>query len=518
MKAPRAAGHADLAVNFIVADEESGAVASAGVDLSGVKVAVGQNGLIDASSASVVVSGIGLDLSHPTLTGATFKAGVENVRAESVAPLLALAPNLGLPLTSGPVEADGHANGHLDDSNASGALDVRVQALVLRQKAYQADANVKVHAEVRGASVHERRADVSGSIDLDQVALAHDRQTLFKADHLSSGTEALHVSRAGPTGRVNVELPRGDLPDLHALALLAGFPPSVQVVRGRAQATLHLGVDLASLTATGGASFATEDLHLRLGTEAFATNLALKVVMRHSHLPDVTDVSGSALEATSDAAKGEEGWWGRLALPEGSVRVKDGLAWFTKLSLEGKDAAPAQALVAGVTGAPRWLVETVSMNGLKGTADVGSVRSLFVVRSLDVRGAASSVQVEFAKHDARKTGAVLVNDGILHLGFNLSSVGSGFILFDAPSWFNRMLIAINEDPSLAWPAGEGLRPRDWAHAPAEASLSAEPSRHTPSSPVAREGGEIAADLLWARSVRWASLTSTMAWSASASPH
>ena len=79
------------------------------------------------------------------------------------------------------------------------------------------------------------------------------------------------------------------------------------------------------------------------------------------------------------------------------------------------------------------------MNGVKGTADVGSVGSLPVVSPPGVRGAASSVQVEFAKHGPMqdRRGAREI-DGILHLGFNLSSVGSGFILFDAPSWFNCM--------------------------------------------------------------------------------
>jgi hypothetical protein len=403
-----------------------------------------------ASSVGLTALSPNADLAHPSYDGTTFSADVRGIWAPSLAPLAALSTEHGLDVRSGAVSGDAHLDGRSSDFDATGAFGFRVDALSVVRKKDRIAADVQGRLELDGISLRDRWARVSGS----RVSLSNVVAKLDGVDAAAPNLELLAPRALLREGKSDIELqvglPRVDLQDLRQLnALLPhGSPPAlVRIEQGRGAASANLRVNLESLAVVGDAHASTEGLHLRVGSESFASNLSLRVKAR-SYAADsrVTDLSGTSIAFDTVTKGGGEPWWARIVAPAATVRLAGGAGLFARVAMDAKDATPAEALVAQVTGVPRWLLEADPMGELKAQGEIRAGPSTLEVRSVEARGGSASLSLEYAKHGADAQGAALVHVGILGLGLKLAGTGPSLVLVGAQSWFERKVKTMREYP------------------------------------------------------------------------
>jgi hypothetical protein len=437
---------------LVVENDQGGPVARARLALSAPRVTQETEELARASAVSAAVNWPDVDLAHLSDEGATFTFDARGLSAPSVAPLHAVLLARGYDVQSNRVTADGHLEGRIDDSNAAGELAFDARALSVASKRDRVAANVEGQIRLTAGSLRERRGEFteSGITLRDVVGRA-------RGVEVTAATFAARAARAVVRdGRwsvvLDVDLPRaraGDLRQLNGL-LPAGAPMAIR--GGRGYVSAHAAVDLDARTFRGEARFSTEALRLRIGSETFGSDFAATLRARPGPKADQTDLSGSSL-TFGNADRGEGGpWWARVAAPEASLRLAGGARFFARVKINAKDASPAEALVAGTTAVPRWLIEMAPMRELTGEATIAAAPSFFGIRSLEAHGGSTSLRVEYARRADDKNGAAMVDVGPLHMGFRLAGGGPGFVLFGAQSWFEGKLTAINADPRLAWNA------------------------------------------------------------------
>jgi hypothetical protein len=489
--------------------------ARANLGLSSARLMEEGRTLARASSVSARLFSPNVDLAHFSDDAATFALEVSGVRADSLAPIRSLLPSSGFDVTSGPVTGDGHFEGRFGDSSVVGEVDFTVLGLSMSGERDRLQANVEGHVGLDASSVPDGRAvltdsrvlfhdivarvhgvdvaapsleaglghatvdwrrqdvkvhDVHAALQSVSVARVQDGKRVFEAPMLRVSAVGADMGPNGPSGTVLVELPRGDFPDLPALAESASLPRMLRIERGRGTATVQGAVDLDARSFRGEAHISTQALELRVGSESFASNVSVYIQGRSMNAVSgwpTTDLSGSTVSFTSDDEHAEP-WWGRVTAPEAFLRLAGGPAFYARVQIEAKDASPAEALVATITGVPRWLIETASMANLTAEGTIRAAPSLFEVRSLEAHGGSTSVHVEYVRHNGDKQGAALIDTGVLTLGFKLGGSGPGFILFGADSWFKREVTAMRSDPQLlsgrGASSGDGTRnAQDWSN-------------------------------------------------------
>jgi hypothetical protein len=354
-------------------------------------------------------------------------------------------------LRSGPADLALHVDASGGDLLTTGDVDFTLPSLLVNAKTVRLATNAEGTVHLNSTSIRELDGDFTDS----RVAF-HDIVANVHGVDLRAPSLAVHFRRAAlgsepPDIDVDVGLPRLDAPDLRQIN---GLLPTgvaiagVRIERGLASVAFHGDVDLRDQTIRGDARLSTSEARTRVGGEAFGSDLAATIRARRGAKPGDTDLSGSTLSFTGGVAHDGEAWWARAAAPTASLRLADGVDFAAKITVEAKDASPAEALVAKVTGAPRWLVEAEPMKHLTAQANVHAAPALVEVRALQAHGGSTSVRVEYARRNEDKQGAAQVSVGDLRLGVNLGGAGPDIVLFDSDSWFARKLLAINNDPQL----------------------------------------------------------------------
>jgi hypothetical protein len=406
-----------------------------------------------------------VDVTAPSLRVRAKRAVIEDVRpdvvldvdlpradVEDLRELTRLLPRGGLvSLREGRGRASARVEVSLLEKVATGDLSlsadpiaVELGPLAIRGRAEARVARATLDWGTKGLALWNSRAALHEFV----VTRVEDGKRLFEAPVLAARALRAAVGPKGTTGAVLVELPRGDFPDLAALAEMASLPASIRVEKGRGLAVVRGDVDLDSLSLQGDAQVSTQGLGVRIGSELFESNLAAHLeAHRTSATAELTDLSGSAFELASDDVHAEK-WWARATAPEASLRLTGGVGLFARVRIEAKDASPAEAVVASVTGVPRWLLAAAPMDHLTAEGKIRAAPSFFEVQSLEARGGTTSVHVEYVRHDDDKQGAALVDVGALALGFKLGGRGPGFVLFGADSWFKGKVAAMRIDPRL----------------------------------------------------------------------
>jgi hypothetical protein len=442
-------------VEVLVEAGANGPRARANLGLSNPRVTKDGVELVRASSVSATLVSSNVDLAHPSDEATTFSLDARGIRAPSVAPVRPfLLTRYDVDVHSGAVTGDAHLDGRLEDARASGELGFGVKALTVARKSDKLVANAQGRIELDAFSLRGESTVLSGSqISFDDVS-AKVHGVDVKAPRLEVRLPRAILRERNPDVELRMDLPRLDCADLRQLnALLPRDVPSspLQIEKGRARASARIDLDLDSLTIAGNAEASTEGLRFRAGTESFASNLGARIVARRDKArPEITDLSGSAVHFETGAESGAEPWWARIVAPAASLRLAAGAGLSARVAIEAKDASPAEALVAKLTGVPRWLVEAAPMSQLQAHGEIRAAPSTFEVRSLEAHGGTASLSLEYARHGDDKQGAALVHIGILGLGFKLAGDGPSLVLVGAKSWFDRKVRAIRGDPRYSW--------------------------------------------------------------------
>jgi hypothetical protein len=100
-----------------------------------------------------------------------------------------------------------------------------------------------------------------------------------------------------------------------------------------------------------------------------------------------------------------------------------------------KDASVAAAVIATQTAIPQWVLDAVPMTHLDATGDVLARPSSLRVRSLLARGDTDSVRLEYDSSSRSTEWALLVEEGVLQVGFHLTHGSLDFAPLVGVPWF-----------------------------------------------------------------------------------
>lgn len=302
-----------------------------------------------------------------------------------------------------------------------------------------------VRVDLRRGEWSGPKLDLSGSSATFRSVTARsirNGSVLLIVPLLTASGQQLMIAPSGVDGRVSLDLPGAELPDLRHLGELLPLPSGFAIEGGTGRARLHAEVELGSGSARGRGEVVAHGLRGRAGmTEVFG-DFVLTIHARHyGGAQGSTDLSGSTL-AISNAGTGsatlpEYPWWGNVVFRKATLTMKGGAAIDLKAHIAAKDASPATVLVSQNAGVPSWATNVFQMPVLDADAEMRASPSSIEVRSLTARGGRISLRAEYTKRDGHQDGAVLIDLGWMGLGYDLTDGANGLVLADPKGWFAR---------------------------------------------------------------------------------
>ena len=146
------------------------------------------------------------------------------------------------------------------------------------------------------------------------------------------------------------------------------------------------------------------------------------------------EVSGSRLALSNVRSSGSDEsrrWWGRFDVRSGTI----GSTTSAGIDATTRDARPLLALFAA--DLPAWTRGLMDPSDFTATATVDMGPSETRVRGLDARGGSFHVQGHYVRRNANRTGAFLIESGILSLGLELDRDVTKIRLLGAKGWFEE---------------------------------------------------------------------------------
>jgi hypothetical protein len=433
--------HARMQAELHVESEGERPVAHVDVGLSNLRVVRGDAELARAASATIRLESRDVDLAKPSIETASFVVDLQGAQAPTVAFLQPLLP-AGVAVDSGMLHADGYLEGRLADESARGQLGFTLRDLAVARGTNRLRANAQGTLKLESGSIRDGKLDLTDSrIALADVAAAIGGLELRAP---SVGLQAIRAavgSTEPPELDIHVDLPSAELLDLRE-ALAPGGVFSVEA--GRGSASVHMDVDVSSLSASGNATLVARGLRVKVGSDTYQGELS--VALKAQNLganPKSMMLSGSTLAFASGGAPSTDDWWARVSLDDAELQLAGGVRFRAMVHATAENASPAQAILARVTPVPRWVLDAFRMDDLHADGEIRETPTSFEAHSIVARGSGNRVQLEYAKHDTDKQGMALLSAGSLRLGFTLAGAGKAFQIFggegEAETWFGHQV-------------------------------------------------------------------------------
>jgi hypothetical protein len=388
-----------------------------GIRLSGQKEAKGS---LRSAVASVASTELALDRAFGD---ATFAADFYDAETPSLGPWASASD-----IRSGPATASGHFEGGLTQKRAHGSLDFAVEDLTLGSADDRLLATASGHLDVVDVSL----PDQSLSLGRSRVQLKHVAARLGSAE---IGAKTLDV-----VTELTASWPKQQMSGGATLegADLNGRWKEVGV-SGDLLAHLSGGVGLSDGSLDlAGSDVALRNMQAHFGPTPLAGSLSIRVLARRGE--GMTDLSGTEVAfdgaSTSPPSKPPTGvWWARARLSKATLRRGPDSALRATIQVTAKDASVAAAVIATQTAIPQWVLDAVPMTHLDATGDVLARPSSLRVRSLLARGDTDSVRLEYDSSSRSTEWALLVEEGVLQVGFHLTHGSLDFAPLVGVPWF-----------------------------------------------------------------------------------
>jgi hypothetical protein len=386
-----------------------------GIRLSGQE---GAKGLLKGATASVASTELALD--HP-FGDATFTADFYAAETPSLGPWASSSD-----VRSGPAMASGHFEGDLPQKRAHGSLDFSVDDLALGGADDHVLATASGHLDVVDLSLPEQ----SLSLGRSRVQLKHVAARLGSAE---IGAKALDVATELAASWAKQQISGGAT--LEGAGLNGHWKEAS--VSGDLLAHLSGGVGLSDGSLDlAGSDVLIRNMQAHFGTTPLAGSLSVRVLARRGE--GVTDLSGTELAfaaSTSSSRPATGGWWARARLSKATLRRGPDSALRATIHVTAKDASVVAAVIATQTAIPQWVLDAVPMTHLDVTGYVLARPSSFRVRSLLASGDTDSVRLEYDSSSRGTEWALLVEEGVLQVGFHLTPGGLDFAPLVGAPWF-----------------------------------------------------------------------------------
>jgi len=436
--------YAGIVTELNVGIEQGQSVARVDVGVSNLRVVRQDAELARAASISIQLKSRDLDLGKPSIDTGSFAVDMQAMQAPSVAFLRTFLPHE-VSLDSGVVHGDGYLEGRLAAESASGQVGFTIDDLSMTRGTNRLGANVQGVLKLESGSARDGKVDLSGSRVALEKVVATVGQTHVRAASLGlCATHALLDPGEHPRLDIDVDLPAAEVTDLPALGRTLGLPEAVVIVAGAASASMHVAVDVSSLSARGSANLVARELRVQVGSDTYQGELSVALHAENGGVDRRTTIlSGSTLAFTSTGAPSTDAWWARVSLGEAEMQLAGETRFRATVHLTAENASPVQALVAKLTPVPKWILDAFPMEGLHADGELRGTHSSIEARSVVAEGGGgTSVRLEYAKHEGDKEGMALLSAGSLHLGLAFAGEDQGVQLVGAESWFGRRVAVL----------------------------------------------------------------------------
>ena len=198
----------------------------------------------------------------------------------------------------------------------------------------------------------------------------------------------------------------------------------------------NLALDYDAMTTAGIIDLAATGIYVPLGKETLSGSISAKIRTRPDK--DSTVFSGTSIAFDGAMAPRAEPWWTRIEVSSGTVKASLPHSLRMQTQLRAKNATPAAALLASVTGVPRWVLDAAPLDDLRGSAGVYVKPDTVELRSVSVKGGAQAFRFEYAERGKNTEWLLMADAGPLRLGIHSSRIGTDIRLLDVESWYQKI--------------------------------------------------------------------------------
>jgi len=261
---------------------------------------------------------------------------------------------------------------------------------------------------------------------------------------LTATTRDLLLQPRRRSGNARLDLGTARLADLARLDRLMPASLPLTLVAGSGGVTGGLEVDLGSLAARGRIGTRIDDAAVRYQNLDLTGDVALDLVLATPDLLTRTfDLAGTRIDlqdfespqAVAAGPEGAPGWWARIELPEGEVRLPPEPSARTRFAVRLRDSVPLVGLFATRRDLPDWVESLLSIEDVAATGRLAwSPRGVRVDDlATRVREATLSGHLRFGR--ARRAGAMLVEWKKLALAAGFRGDEREIQLLGARDWY-----------------------------------------------------------------------------------
>ncbi|MFN2634552.1 MAG: hypothetical protein ABR610_14155 [Thermoanaerobaculia bacterium] len=285
------------------------------------------------------------------------------------------------------------------------------------------------HAQVGPAHL----ALSGGDLTLGKHAIARRADFEVNAVIAQFDPRSVHGNAVWPfiTGKVRLE---GRFAGLEFLNYFIDGEPRLSGGGG----TVRLALAVEKGIGKGSLALASKGVHARYAKSDLRSDAAFRIkIDPWTFAKDRIDFSGSHIELTH-AAEGGTGpdsrdWWGKFDLPSADIQSNRPAVLQTRVSLNCRDARPLFTLFD--TDLPGWARGILKLEGIEATARFAVGKSLLEIDTLDAKGGSFRIRGHYRAKKPAKTGAFLVETGVLAVGLEIEGPSSKLKLLGAKSWY-----------------------------------------------------------------------------------
>lgn len=234
---------------------------------------------------------------------------------------------------------------------------------------------------------------------------------------LTATTRDLLLQPRPRSGSARVDLGTARLADLARLDRLLPASLPLTLVGGSGSVAGGLDVDLGSLAARGLVATRIEDAAVRYRDLDLAGDVAIDLALASPDLLTRTfDLAGTRLElrdfaspqAAAAGAAFASGWWARIELPAGEVRLPPEPSARTRFTVRLRDSVPLVGLFATRRDLPDWVENVLSVEDVEVAGHFAWSPRGVRLDDLESRLREASLSAHLRFGRARRSGALLV--------------------------------------------------------------------------------------------------------------
>jgi hypothetical protein len=250
-------------------------------------------------------------------------------------------------------------------------------------------------------------------------------------------------------------MPPAAVPDFRVydayLPRAAGF----RVLGGRGEVSARLAAELGALSGSGprsgsgsgavhlvghGLRLGYRDLVLDADLDLEAELPRLDVAARRFDLTGTRiRLEGGEISAPgSTAPRGEEPWWLRALIEEGTFTPGRPVILDARLELALRDSRPLLALIETRRDLPGWLERALYVEGVGATGRLETGQGYVELAPFALAGEDLEVRGRIRFAEPRRQGVIYVRHGRFDLGIELTPEGSDLKVLRPRKWFERM--------------------------------------------------------------------------------